>query len=316
MSYIILNQPPVVERYSFTVDNTPLITTAENLAANLQPSIGNRINPDYENGSKRTPMQTLRLQLIVGAAIAIIAAVGAAIALTLTGCLPLVAVLVPMVVIGIGTLLYRFSLGADFDSPQERAQVVQDIAGRSFRDIAERYADDHLVGYRLLDGLMPQAVDPKKQALFYARFQELRKINFGAGDWRQRETGAVNSIWDRETYQMRDWYSKEQLIIDQQRAIMDQQEAMMRSHTYHREARTGRPATGLRIATAAVSVSNYMTDVELSRRSGDINQIYGIKMDPWNTWRNNSLASVEGVYGGACGQIEHQFTWMKAAAAG
>lgn len=313
MSYVRLNPPPHVQDYSCIVDGNSL-NAVDPLALSLSPAIGKKINPDYENGTKRTPMQTLRLQLITVAAIAIIAAIGAAIAIAVTGYTPLIALVLPLAIVGIGSLLYYSFLGTDFDSPEERKQAVQNIARRSFRDIAANYSDDHLVGYNLLQGFISPIADPLVRARFYARFQQLRSINSGVDDWRNSQKHAVNSLWERETYPIRAWYSREQLIIDQQRTMMDQQEMILRSRTYHREACTGRPATGLRVATAAVSVGNYMTDLQLRQRTREIDQDYGAAMDPWNVWRSHSLARVESVYSSACNQVEHQFSWMKSAA--
>lgn len=317
MSYINLNPPPAVRTYTYTVDNRPLTSVSDSEVASMEAAVGSKINPDYEKGLKRTPFQKNRLLAITLFALAAITTVGASIALAMTGAILLVIPVVLGAALLIGSGSYLACQGKDLDSPSVRQQVIQDLATQTFYQINKnrQFTNDQLIGYGLLDGASTGMKDYKKRAKFYARFTNLQSMDSQLKGWKSNQIADIDALWNTETFPIRDWQAREQQIIDQQIALMDHQEHSMRMHTHIHEHHTRRPAVGLRVATAAVSVSNYMTECQLRQRSREINSVYTYKMQPWDTWRSQSIANVRTVYQGALAEIEKQYDWMKSAAA-
>ena len=93
----------------------------------IQPSIGSKINPDYENGKKYTPMQKMRIGTVTIAALAILGAVGCIIAAALASITPLFVVAVPLALAGASLLAYGLTR-KDLDLPEERQKMCQQIA--------------------------------------------------------------------------------------------------------------------------------------------------------------------------------------------
>lgn len=292
----ILNSPPSVSNYKFKVAEQ-FFDVTDHEVASVKSSLGNRINANYEAGLERTPKQKEKLKLLIASALTVLVGLGLVIAGAVTTLTPLAFIAIPFGLVGVCLLAHGLSLGKDLDMSKDRSKIQQEIALRSFNEIAQQYNDQEIIGYKLLDGIAPEMVaDPEKRAKLYLRFAKLRVYKAQVRKWKANEEHSVSAQWDRETVALRVWYNNEKAIINQQLMLIRQQEHMMHANTHYVESHRRRPATGLRMMNAVVSVSNTMTEWQLRDRKAQVRASYRLQMAPWDDWQSRSNLNIHTEY--------------------
>ena len=257
----------------------------------IKEEINGKINPEIENGKKWSPARKKRVIAITCIAVAVILAVGAVLASCLVGA-PLFSLLglIPLAAGGIaaGCLWPKH----DYDSQKYRQKVMKKIENYSFKEIIEHHNTDDVIGYGLLDKIVPKNITNEKvRAAFYQKYKQLVDEYNSIDRQYNNDKNKIQNIWEGETQPLRSWKNDKETIIRQNQVIRHQA-----NHIVSENIRRRGHETGARVVRAVGNVGNTVGDILDQDKLARINQIYGEKIAPWNRWKGKELANIETVY--------------------
>jgi hypothetical protein len=262
----------------------------------FKTTLRDRIKPEYESNLKRTPTQKKRIAIAVFAVLATIAAIALLTVAIIHSNIPLAFAATPFIVLAGAGFTYVASVN-DLDNRQTRTQVMQEIAAKSFDQIATSYDPETIEGYGLLDRIVAHR-EPSKRDAIYLQFAQLdqqrRRIQAETVNERDKvKTAHTQAIGPIEA-----WRSDKLRLIEQGQTIRH-------IDTYYYEQYNGKPSTFMRTIDA---VGSFMDT--LNKR--DIERIYAVRTADWNTWRTRQLTDIKAAHEAATNALNGHFASLTA----